>query len=262
MTWAANQQRGLPYRRRIFMARRRRRSLLARLIKPFVVAALLVGSPAVLTAWVLTSAEFTLREIVVRSGEQVPESWVQSELAVLQGYPIFKLQLGQIERHLVTHPWVREAVVRKRLPDQLRVKLAERRPAAVLRLESELLFVDIEGVAFAPFDPAIGPADLLLLSGGSRPAELRRALEVARRVERAEPTWAAALSEIEILNHSDFRLFCAILPFPVIVTRDRLEEGLESLRFYLPEIEPHEAAVGAIDLRFEQYVVIKPAKER
>ena len=81
-------------------------------------------------------------------------------------------------------------------------------------------------------------------------------------MERAEPDWAASLSEIEILNQSDLRLHSAAFPFPVIVARERLEEGLESLRSYLPKLEAHRDAVGAVDLRFERYIVIKPAKER
>jgi cell division septal protein FtsQ len=251
-------QRGLPYRRRLFAARHRKRSPVARLAKPFLAALFLVGSPAALAAWVLSSPEFTLREVEIEGAARVPREWVKNELASLYGYPMFEIPTELLEGRLTSHPWVAEARVRKRLPDQLRIDLVERRPAALLRRGGELVFVDAEGVAFAPFDPALGVTDLLLLSGGSDAEDLRAAMGVAVMMERVTPELARTLSEVEVLNHLDLRIYCAALPFPLVVSRDRLEEGLESLRDRLPEIEEHLDAVGAIDLRFERYIVIQP----
>jgi cell division septal protein FtsQ len=254
-------QRGLPYRRRLFAARHRKRSPLVRLARPFLAALLLVGSPAALAAWVLTAPEFTLREVEIEGATRVPRAWVEGEVASLRGYPLLEIPARLLEGRLASHPWVAKASVRKRLPDQLRIDLVERRPAALLRRGGELFFVDPTGVAFAPFDPAIGVSSLLLLSGSSGAGDLVAAMSAAVVMERVLPELASTLSEIEILNHLDLRIYCATLPFPVVVSRDRLEEGLESLRDRLPEIEGHLDSVGAIDLRFERYIVIQPGKE-
>jgi len=255
-------QRGFPYRRRRFAARHRRRSLWARLARPFLGALILVGSPAVLTAWVLTSPEFTLRKIAVSGGERVSEAWVLESLAGLEGSSVFEVTAREVEQRLMRHPWLARVSVRKRLPDQLHVELFERRPAALFKLDGELAFVDTSGEIFTPFDPAEGPADLLVLSGVSAPSVVARALDAAARLQLAEPRWGAALSEIELLNERDLRLHTSALPFPLVVSAERLEEALDGLRGELPRIEEHLNSVGAVDLRFERYIVIQPVKER
>ncbi len=254
-------QRGLPYRRRLFAARHRNRNPLLKLVKPFLVAVVLVGSPAALAAWVMTAPEFTLQELEIEGAARVSESWVEGELAGLFGYPLFEVPTELLEGRLEAHPWVESASIRKRLPDQLRVDLVERRPVALLQLDGDLRFVDAKGVAFAEFDPAIGVSDLLVLSGSSRSEDLLAAMRVASVMDRVSPELARSLSEIEVLGHLDFRIYCADLPFPLVVSGDRLEEGLESLRLRLPEIEEHLAFVGAVDLRFERFIVIQPGKE-
>ena len=87
-------QRALPYRRRLFVARHRTRSLLVRLARPFLLALLLVGSPAALTAWVLTGPEFTLQEVEIVGAARVPRRWVERQLAGLRGYPLFDIPIG------------------------------------------------------------------------------------------------------------------------------------------------------------------------
>lgn len=254
-------QRGLPYRRRLFAARHRKRNPLLRLARPFLGALVLVGSPAALTAWVLTAPEFTLKELSIEGTVRVPQSWVEGELIGLYGYPLFEIPIEVLEGRLASHPWVQEARVRRRLPDQLRIELVERRPAALLRRDGELTFVDASGIPFAEYEPSTSVGDLLILSGSSEPADLLEAMRVAIVLDRISPGLARSLSEVETLSNLDFRIYCADLPFPLLVSRDRLEEGLESLRNQLPEIEAHFDSVGAIDLRFERYIVIQPGKE-
>ena len=87
-------------------------------------------------------------------------------------------------------------------------------------------------------------------------------MEVAERLRAVEPEWGASLSEVEVLSETDLRLHTSALPFPLVVSADRLEEAVEGLRAQLPKMHPHLEAVGAVDLRFERYIVIQPVKER
>jgi cell division septal protein FtsQ len=255
-------QRGLPYRRRLFMARHRRRSIWLRLAKPLFGALLLVGSPAALLAWVLTSPEFALREISVETGERVDEVWAQQALSGLVGSSMFELSAPEIEWLLTDHPWIKNVSVRKRLPDQLHVEIEERQPVALLRREGALEFIDTEGEAFTRFDPTAGSTDLLLLSGTTDPAALLAAMDTARRFTELEPEWGGELSEVEVLNERDFRFYTAALPFPLVVSSDRLEKTLPELRTHLRSMREHLAGVGAIDLRFDRFIVVQPGKER
>ncbi|MEJ2086268.1 MAG: FtsQ-type POTRA domain-containing protein [Acidobacteriota bacterium] len=261
MRQSVDMQRGFPYRRRLFAARHRRRSLWVRLARPLFGALLLVGSPAALTAWVLTSPEFTVREIVVTGSDRVEEGWVRETLAGVAGSSVFDIETGEIERRLLAHPWLAAVGVRKRLPDRLEVDLVERYPAALFRRDGDLLLVDADGEIFTSFDPEAGGESLLLLSGADDRELLRRAMRAARELERIEPEWGASLSEIEVLNESDLRLHTSALPFPIVVRTERMAEAIKTLRDHLPQMREHLDGVGAIDMRFQRYIVVQPVKE-
>ena len=46
------------------------------------------------------------------------------------------------------------------------------------------------------------------------------------------------------------------------ISASGVERQIESLRTQLPRLREHLAGVGALDLRFERYIVVQPVKER
>ena len=87
-------------------------------------------------------------------------------------------------------------------------------------------------------------------------------MDAAQRFAELEPEWGGELSEVEVLNERDFRFYTAALPFPLVVSSDRLDVALPELRSQLRRMHEHLGGVGAIDLRFERFIVIQPGKER
>ena len=254
----------LPFRRRQFVARHRRRSRLLALWRPFLGAVLVVGAPVALGVWILTSSRFWLREIKVAPTDRVPVSWVHEALEPFEGQHLVRLPLAAVEETLRGHPWVAAAEVAKELPDALAVRLIERRPAGVLRSSEGLLLIDEEGEVVAPFDPRRDPADLPLIDPGEgEPETVERsvgaALEVAARLEKIRPDWAAGLSEVRILSEEEFSLYTSVLPFPLKVRAGDMETGIRRLEPLLPEILGRYPEATSVDLRFAQQIVIQPA---
>ncbi len=251
-----------PFRRRQFLAAHRRRSLLLALLKPFFGAALTVGVGLAAGAWVQASPSFRLSEVRVTGYDRVTADWVSSALAPFRHRHLLWLSLSEVEGSLLEHPWIEGAEIHKQLPDRLLVELSERRPAGLLRRDGELFYVDRSGAVIEPYDPALGAADLPLISGQRNPPDaVVRALGVAEELARLEPEWARGLSEIEIVSDRDFRIFASFLPFPVLVNSDRLEEGTRNLRRFAPEIVRRYHNVAAVDLRFHRQIIVQPAVE-
>jgi cell division septal protein FtsQ len=250
----------LPFRRRAFGARRKRRPLWLLLGAPLAGALSIVGAPAALVVWVLHSSRFALREVAIESGPRVARGWVEQALAPLAGGNLVRLRLDDVRSRLLAHPWVESVELGKQLPRRLRVRLRERRAAALWRTGSLLVYVDAQGRAIGPWAP-LGEEDLLIVTApeAAEPAELAGALAVAAALERSAPAWAAALSEVEVLGEDEFRLTTAAVPFPLVVRAATLELGTRRLQALLPEISRRYPRVEGVDLRSERRIVIEPA---
>lgn len=262
----------LDFRRRGTPPRRKRRNVLWTLAKPLAVALVLVGLPAALVTWVLTAPLFGLRDVQVSgaignaAARRVSKESVRQALMPFQGRNLVRLSLAEAAARVERNPWIASVEMAKELPDRLHVKVAERRPVALLLLDGGLVYADSEGKAIAPVTtPAeleeARSAGLLVVSFVRQPHKegVGSALGVAADLGRAQPTWAAKLSRIEVLGEEDFRLHTDALPFPLLVRSGQVKPKVERLVELLPELSRRYVRIEAVDLRFSRRIVVQPA---
>ena len=154
----AAEARVLPFRRPSSAVRVRRRSPWLVLGRHFAQALLLVGGPLALGLWLFSSPTFALARLGVEGNQFVERAWVDRTLSPLVGENLLSLPLPLVEELLSANPWVEGVTVEKRLPNELRVSLVERRPAALLRDGVKLVYLDDQGQPIAAFDPMRDPA--------------------------------------------------------------------------------------------------------
>lgn len=264
------------FRRRGTPPRRRRKSILVSLLRPLVVAVVVVALPSGLVLWVLTAPLFRLRTVEVGGpGRRVGAAWVRQVLAPLQGRNLVRLSLADATARLQSNPWIEKVEIEKELPAGLRVKLAERRPVALLLSGRNLAYADTAG---RPIAPVATPAELeearkgglLVVSfvreprpdGPAQPAGVgvAAALKVAAELGRVQPDWAAKLAQIEVLGEEDFRLHTDALPFPLLVTAGQVGPKVQRLVELLPELTQRYSRIEAVDLRFSRRIVVQPGQ--
>jgi cell division septal protein FtsQ len=257
------------FRRSEAPPRRRRRNPVVALLRPLAVSLLLVAMPAALVTWVLASPRFDLQEVVVAAGTpRIPAEALRAAVAPFEGVNLVLLPLDDVEAALRRNPWVDTVEVAKELPDRLRVEVTERRAEALLVKDigdTGLVYADEKGRPIAPVEdpeqarrtglvvvvfahPQLSPSDGV---GG--------ALEVAGELGRAQPSWAGALSKIEVLGEQDFRLHTGALRFPLLVTRGQVGPKVKRLTELLSELDRRYPAIQAVDLRFSRRIVVQPA---
>jgi cell division septal protein FtsQ len=229
-------------------------------VRPLLTALALVGIPTALGYWALTTPYLHVRQVQVTGTERVSEAWAARALAGLEGRHLLKIGLDDVERRLAAHRWIRSVAVRKELPESLHVEIEERQPAALLRLRGDLYFVERDANVIAAFDEGLAEGELLIVDAptGSE-IEVAPALDLAAAWREVAPSWSGALSEIEIVSEDDFRVHTDGLAFPVLVSPEGLERGLERLSWLLPQIERRYPAVASVDIRFSRQIVIEPA---
>lgn len=258
----------LDFRRRGTPPRRRRRSLLLALARPLLAALALVALPVALVAWVLTAPLFRLRNVEVGGAAgRVSRGWVRQALAPLQRKNLVRLSLAEAAARVQRNPWVASVEIVKELPDRLRVKVAERKPVALLLAGGGLVYADSEGRAIAPLaTPAeveeAREAGFLVVSFAEKPHPdgMAAALKVAAELGRVQPTWAAKLARIEVLGEGDFRLRTDALPFPMLVTSGEVGPKVQRLVELLPELSRRYPSIEAVDLRFSRRIVVQPGR--
>lgn len=249
------------FRRRRFLAPHRRRSLPLLLVRPFLIAVLLVGLPVAGAYWALTTPTLLLSEVQIGGTNRVPSDQVARALSPLQGRHLLGLSLQDVEARLTVNPWIAGATIAKELPNRLTVEIRERQPAALLRNDGELFYIDRSGFVIEPYDPA-GLVDLLLLSRAPGiEFDVEAALGVAAALSRSAPSWGVGLSEIEALGHGDYAIHLAEMDFPLLVRDTEIERQIRNLKQVFAEIESRYPRVAMVDLRFNGQIVIQPAAE-
>lgn len=264
----AAEARVLPFRRPSSAVRVRRRSPWLVLGRHFAQALLLVGGPLALGLWLFSSPTFALSRVGLEGNQFVERAWVDHALAPLLGENLLALPLPLVEELLSSNAWVEGVTIEKRLPNELRVSLVERRPAALLREGTTLVYLDEEGRPIAAFDPLRDPVrdplraprDLLLISvSPATGAAAAGAFDVLRELEACAPVWAATLSEVEVLGEGDFRLYLGALSFPLLVRAGTVKERVSELEKLLPKLDERYSRLAFIDLRFDRRIIFQPA---
>jgi hypothetical protein len=250
----------LPFRRRAVKPRRRRRRLATALLRPAATALVLVGAPAALAVWMLTSPRFALAEVTVAGVESVEAGWAERRLAPFAGRNLLALRLTEVERALGGHPWVAGVSLRKDLPRRLVVALVERRPAVLVPRGGRLWLADREGQAIVPAPPGAEEDYLVVAAApGAEREEVPAGLELAAEVARGAPVWAAGLWRLDALGGPDFRLYTAALPFPVVVRAGTLAARAPWVERALPALAGRVGEIAGLDARFAGRLVVRPA---
>ena len=172
------------------------------------------------------------------------------------------------EAALRRHPVVAEAEVTRRLPGTLRIRVTEKRPAALVQAGT-LRPVTAEGQVL-PVDPARVPLDLPLLRAPVRPdargqitaAPVRALLAEAGRLGDLEPALMARVSEVRPEPSGALRLVLTAPAAEVILPAGANEARLVRLRAALADLErriPPDSTRRRtrVDARWEDQIVVR-----
>jgi cell division protein FtsQ len=140
--------------------------------------------------WLTTSDRFAIREIVVRTGEKIPESDVRKLMSITEGDNILSFNLSDCVESVEIHPWVDRASAMRELPDRLVIDIKARKEVATVMFGG-LYYVDDKGEIFKRVLPGEN-ADYPVLTG----------LDLRDAVENKEEVDALIRTGLEIINLS------------------------------------------------------------
>jgi cell division protein FtsQ len=126
---------------------------------------------------VSAEAGFVVRDVFVVGRASTPKDTLLAALAVKRGTPILDIDLVEARARIQALPWVREASVRRLLPNTVVVEIVERKPLALWQHRKQFALIDDEGAVILRDD--VGPfSHLMVVVGEDAPANAAQLVQM------------------------------------------------------------------------------------
>lgn len=243
-----------PGKRRPWQAALKRAGLWA--LAAAVVLAMVIWSAVAFT----NSEMFRIDRVVVQGNQRLARGDVQALLDGIDTESIFHVDLEEYRTRLLDSPWVADAVLWRVFPSTVEVRIAERTPLAVARLNQQAYLVDSTGAIIDSAGPQYREFDLPVVDGlltddtqGTQAdpkkiqlverlfADLSARSDLMKRVSQVDVT--DSRNAVVLLDGEPARLYLGDKEF--LVRLQRYEEAA-------PAVREHIAAIDYYDLRFER----------
>ena len=229
-------------------------------------AVLFLLGAAAATAWrgLTTSEFFSIARVDFASGERTPASDFKSIASKALGKNLFLLPLKELQAEALEHPWAREVVIYRALPDRLRIVIEEPVPTALVERDGTMAWVDAEGSfieAVAENELARGVDVPLLVGCGSGETQKIRLQQGAAALDVLRRSFSALYRRLASLDVShEHRLAVRFKDYggPLwLHSEDALRNvaNLEAIWGALSRRHPNPAYV---DLRWRNQIVVMP----
>ena len=183
------------------------------------------------------SAFFQVTEIEIEGGSQLSKEQILELSGVDIHSNLIALSGRRIRERLTGNGWVASAVVRRYWPNRLLIRIRERVPVAILNRDGQLFYLDRQGLDFTPVLPA-DDLDYPVISGvmskgglgQSEKEGVAEALQFIGCAGGGNPNLPAQnISEINIADPGELKLFLMSRPFPINLGRGEMKSKYERL---------------------------------
>ncbi len=207
-------------------------------------------------------------KIVVVGARVVDVNEILQLAHVKAGSKMYDLDLMVIQKDIVSHHFLKDAVVERDLPSTLRITVVERTPIAMVN-GNELLYLDADGVVLPHsisnelFDlPMVSnvPSDLKLTPGALiQDPDIAEALSILSTARLVNKELYHLISEVGLRNNGDLIFYTTDGGVPVLFGRGDPAGKLLRFEAFWNDVVRGQGVrnLRYVDLRYEDQVVVK-----
>ncbi len=207
-------------------------------------------------------------KIVVVGARVVDVNEILQLAHVKAGSKMYDLDLMVIQKDVVSHHFLKDAVVERDLPSTLRITVVERTPIAMVN-GNELLYLDADGVVLPHsisnelFDlPMVSnvPSDLKLTPGALiQDPDIAEALSILSTARLVNKELYHLISEVGLRNNGDLIFYTTDGGVPVLFGRGDPAGKLLRFEAFWNDVVRGQGVrnLRYVDLRYEDQVVVK-----
>ena len=255
------------------VGRRRHRLRTGRRVRRLGHAALALGLGAALLAagalgagWLLTTPRFAVARVEVQGNVRLGRAEIVAASGLAPGVNLFRVDPRAAALAVETLPQVRRAEVIRAFPNRLTIVVDERRPFTLVHA-GKLHWVDEQGTPMAeepravavglPVISGLGPEELAA-GQGAPSGRLATGVSLIRLLLRSGSPLTSQISEIDV-SRSEGPVLYTVDGIEVRIGAEDWEARIARLLGVLAQVTSSGKPVSAIDLRFRDQVVLRPA---
>lgn len=232
-----------------------------------VMGILLLGAGgAAAYSWLGRSAIFSVRVVDMNPCAHVSGDEISGILKGVSRGNIWSLSKEEIGRRILSHPYVREVVVRKAFPDKLVVSVVEREPVAMVNLDA-LYYVDGQGSIFKRLTAYDGK-NYPILTGFSRDdlaakdpvtiRNLKKTIELMRHAEAG--ALSRNISEVHFDAQDGYTLVTRDFGLQLKIGTMDFGEAMRRIEEAMPKLASLGREKKVVDLKTAGRIFVRPGE--
>jgi cell division protein FtsQ len=214
-------------------------------------------------AW---NSSLKIKQIKIDGNRIVGENEILQLTQVQMNALLYKVDLTAIQRNVMSHHYIKDAVVERNLPNSLHIQVMERIPIAMMN-RSETLYLDEEGVVLPrsishrlfdlPMISGISESEPLVPGSLMKQPDVMEALRLLAMMKTVNRPMYHNISEVQVRNGGDIVLYSAEGGVPIIFGRDDMPSKLVRLETFWNDVVRTRGTqlLQYVDLRFQDQIV-------
>jgi cell division protein FtsQ len=191
---------------------------------------------------------------------------------ILRGTLLYKADLTAIQRNVMSHHYIKDAVVERNLPNSIHIQIVERVPIAIVN-RTENLYLDEDGVVLPrsvshqvfdlPMISGISSSEQLSLGSTIKQADVIETLQLLTAMKAINRPMFHNISEAQVRNGGDIVLYSAEGCVPIIFGRGEVPSKLVRLETFWNNIVRTRGTqlLQYVDLRYKDQIVARWSPE-
>lgn len=229
---------------------------------------LLLGVTGLVVASNLWKSELTVRRVAVKGNRIVETPEILQLVKIAKDAQLHEVDLMAVRKNVLSHYFIKDAVVERDLPATIKITVKERAPLAIVNAQ-EVLYLDEDGVVL-PHSISKALFDLPILSGvpGTitlkpgmtlKNADVQEALEILATSKLLGKELYYMISEVRLRDGGDIVLYAAEWGVPIIMGKGNIPNKLVRLETFWREVVRQQGSerLQYVDLRFDDQIVVR-----
>lgn len=213
-------------------------------------------------------SDLKVKRVTIEGNRIVEKAELMQLIKVAKNTQLQEIDLAAVRRDVMSHHFIKDAVVERDLPATLRVTVKERVPLAIIN-SAEILYLDDDGVVL-PHSISKQLFDLPVLTGlpeglGVTPGatlkngDIQEALKILACTKLVNKDLYHLISEVRLRNGGDIVLYASEWGVPIIFGRGEIPSKLVRLEAFWNDVVRERGSdnLQYVDLRFDDQVVVR-----